>query len=223
MTDSNWRFLLKDRFGIDFPQMIECLGHPGGIYEDTALLLSLLVSAPQINNVLEIGSGLSTLVLAHMCSNYNKYLVTIEDDPRWAETANASIRALGLDFEVTSNKGKLAYSPDFGDLQFDLAWIDGTVFGKSPGKNVEVDYKFLGRVGGCNYYAPNLQNAVLIFDDVQTPVIKRDLPLLDGFPEFSPVSPIYFNPKGRSDRHQAIYLPEGREYFIDTVRGALEI
>lgn len=223
MSYGKYESVLQEEFGVDLPQMIQHLGHPGGVYGDTVLLLSRLVSHPEVTNVLETGSGLSTLALAKVAKDHAKNLITIEHDLHWAEVADSALNRAGLDFRVVATDSREVNAPDFGDLSFEIAWIDGCVFGHHPHERPDEDPQYIARVGGCNYYAQNLQKAVLIFDDAQAARREQFDRLADFFPGFHFDKFYWFNPTGRGDRHQAIFFPEGTEFLLDVVKEVEEL
>lgn len=207
---ANYFDRLVQEFNINTDDMRTALGHCGGIYEDTSYLLTKLIQAPQIERVVEFGSGLSTLILAKACEDLGKVLVSFEDSPEWAPIADAALARLNLQSRVVATHSEPGRCPSFGDTQFQLAWVDGSVFGYPDAlAGGNVDPEFLGRGGACLYYRQNLEDAILVFDDAQgrKARIQAVLPKLGRSFEET----LWFNPCGRGDRHQAISLPENNQ------------
>ncbi len=209
--------LIQD-FDVNSEQMRQALGSPGGTYEDTLLLLLKLVAHEKTIDVLEFGSGLSTLALSKACTKLNKNLVTIEHDLYWGGVTNAALKQIGLDFRVVSTGMRPENCPIFNETQFQIVWIDGSIFGmeRDPAP-VGVDSRFIGRFGSCYYYKQNLENAVLVFDDAQR---REDASAFNRiYEEFgrTEADSVWFNPTGRKDRHQLIFFPPDSQHYKNIV------
>ena len=153
----------------------------------------------------------------------SRYLATIEHDLNWATVADGALKRAGIDFKVSATDSYQENCPDFGDRQFDIAFIDGCVFGHPVDTRPEDVRQFYARSGACAYYKDNLQDAVLIFDDAQSFKEFRFDQVRENFPGFNYNKFVWFNPTGRIDRHQAIYFPEGKEHLREVVEGVARI
>lgn len=219
---------LANEFGISLNRFREVLGNPGGVHSDPMLLMCRMISLPIVENVIEFGSGLSTLVFASVCERTNTQLYTFEDWPHWAAVANKALGQLGTEHRVIDTKCQPSNCPDFGDKKFQVAWVDGNVFYRrslnpEPGKYVEspVDLprSYTGREGACRYYQSNLQEALLVFDDAEVyPPYKK---IVEEFGR-DQADVIWYAPTGRPNRQQVISLPKNvepvyREVIQDTI------
>lgn len=216
---------LVQEFNINADDMRTALGHCGGIYEDTMYLLTKLIQAPQIERIVEFGSGLSSLVLAKACEDLGKTFVSFEDTPAWATVADEALVKLNLQTRIVCSQSDPERCPDFGDAQFQLAWVDGSIFGW-PNDQIKVGVadEFIGRNGACLYYRQNLKDAILIFDDAQVLCEGRGIPFLLQKLGRTVEESIWFNPRGREDRHQLISLPENnQEIYKEIIQGAASL
>lgn len=94
--------LLIKELDIDWFQLqstADKLGNGPGLYPDTAALLLNLVKLFSINNVLELGSGSSTVFLSKACSKFNKKFYSVEESPEYKKMTEA----LCAQFNVNEN------------------------------------------------------------------------------------------------------------------------
>ena len=214
MDEGNFESRLSGEYGADLSSLKQTLGHPGGVHGDNMYLIARLTSLPEVFNVLEFGSGLSSLVFGKIKERTGKNMVSLEDHPHWVDVANNALSSLGLEHRVTGTRCDPDLCPKFSD-DFQVVFVDGNIFhnfshDEYPGDQVckpdSVSNKYVGRFGACFYYEENLRNAVLIFDDAEFLVedVKKHVVEIGR----DPAEIIVFNPTGRSNRHQHISLPE---------------
>lgn len=214
MNEQGYEAKLNAEFGANLTNLKRALGHPGGVHGDNMYLIARLASLPEVSNIIEFGSGLSSLVFGRIKESTGKNMVSMEDHPHWADVANGALKNMGLEHRVISTRCDPELCPDFG-YDFQVAFLDGNIFhgvitNEYPGDQVckpdSVDGRYVGRHGAAYYYEKNLRNAVLIWDDAEHLVndIKKAVIELHRSPE----EIIVFNPTGRSNRHQHISLPE---------------
>lgn len=67
---------------------------------DAAALIAREVLLRRPRTILELGSGVSTLLLGQILAPYGGRLLSIDHDPIWAEKTATNVRALGLDATV---------------------------------------------------------------------------------------------------------------------------
>jgi predicted O-methyltransferase YrrM len=64
---------------------------------DTAAIMALEVKARSVERILELGSGVSTLILGQIARDRDHgHVVSIDHDPYWAELTRRNVRAAGL-------------------------------------------------------------------------------------------------------------------------------
>jgi hypothetical protein len=206
--------LLLQEFGIDLQVYRETIGPPGGIYADTGYLLCKLISSAFVGNVLEIGSGLSTLLLTKTAHTFGKHFTSLENVPEWAGVACGGLSKLELPITVVSTAGDLSKCPTF-EAPFDLVWVDGELFSC---RGAGVSEAWVGRIGACAFYRRHLRGAVLIFDDAQSRAFKETPQLVSEFLGRDSSELLWYNPCGREDRHQAISLPALSHPAYETIR-----
>lgn len=199
---------LEDDFGVNLERLRPVLGNPGGIFADTCYLLCRLVSHPLVNDVMEIGSGLSTLVLAKVAKENNARFVSLENEEEWASVACAAVSKLELPNPIVKVD---AGFPSFA-RPFQLVWVDGMLFARGFGG------EFAGRAGACRPYLNNFKDAVIVFDDAQAPPFKDVPGIVAAEIGRDPEDLLWFNPCDREDRHQAISLPSLDHYAHEIIK-----
>lgn len=212
MDENGYKSLIKHEFGVDFLQLRTILGHWGGVHGDNMYLIAKLAALPEVENVIEFGSGMSSLVFGKLQQFTGKNFISMEDHPHWADVINVNLEELGVSHRVISTRCDPNNCPDF-DYKFQVAFVDGSIFHvegtNEPGEQVHCPVEFLdytNRGGACFYYQEQLEDAVLIWDDAES--------LVDYIPSVvskmgrDPDELFWFNPTGRSNRHQRISLPE---------------
>ncbi len=214
MNDDQYQARLSQEFGANLRHLKGALGHCGGVHGDNMYLIGKLATLPEVSNIIEFGSGLSSLVFAKLQESTGKTFVSMEDHPHWAGVANKALKGLGSTYEVISTRCDPSNCPDF-EQDFQVAFVDGNIFhhpgggAGEPGENVgcpESMQKFVGRGGACLYYENVLKNAVLIWDDAEhLEEYTRKIIIELGR---DPDELFWFNPTGRDSRHQLISLPE---------------
>ncbi len=231
MDEAGYNTKLKDEYGVDLELMRRALGNGGGVNGYNMYLFARLMSLPRVTDLIEFGSGLSSLVFGHLGVRTSTNVVSMEDWPKWADIANAGLERLGLEHRVISTRCDPDRCPKF-DKDFQLVFIDGNIFHSGTAKDFAnrpgeewvyspdwVLVKFDGRAGACYYYENNLKNAVLIFDDYEA--LTPDIKLIVSNLGRNPDEIIRFNPTGRAHNHQAISLPEqDKEIYLQVVEGA---
>ncbi|KKN39031.1 hypothetical protein LCGC14_0747550 [marine sediment metagenome] len=214
MDEGGYESKLSEECGAKLSSLKQALGHCGGVHGDNMYLIARLTSLPEVSNVLEFGSGLSSLVFGKIKERTGKNMVSLEDHPHWVDVANNALSSLGMEHRVTGTRCDPSLCPDFEE-DFQVVFVDGNIFhnfnhDEYPGDQVckpdSVPHKYVGRFGACFYYEENLRNAVLIFDDAESLVqdVKKHVVEIGR----DPAEIIVFNPTGRSNRHQHISLPE---------------
>jgi hypothetical protein len=200
-----WEQLLSQEAQINWNEAhmkLRACNNEAGIYPDVGYLLFRFANEPSIQTVLEMGSGLSTFILAWTCLQLNsKELVTFESEEKWSKPPLCLLEAYGIDpsfYRVTENQP----TPVFPEgKQWDMAWVDGHVTANTGAAQAGA---VLNRVDACLYYEDHLKHAILMFDDAQrskdiqgvVPKIGRSLD-----------DTVWFNPSGRMDRHILISFP----------------
>jgi hypothetical protein len=217
---------LVAEFGANLANCRSAIGHPGGVHEDNMYLIAKLSSLDEVHNVIEFGSGLSSLVLGKALEGTGVGFVSMEDWPHWADLANASLEKMGVSHRVISTECEPSRCPAF-EHGFEVAFLDGNIFhpaktaGLNPGRQVvpplDLDNKYTGRGGALLYYEEQLKDAVLIWDDAESLV-----EYIDKFTAMvgrDPAELTWFNPTGRGSRHQRISLPEkNKEIYREAIR-----
>jgi predicted O-methyltransferase YrrM len=110
------------------------------IAPETLILVQQLITALGVRQILELGSGLSTLMIAHslMRANHGGHVLSLDDDERWAASTSTSLKHEKLDAlaevrvaplrEINSG-GRHALWYDLSGLdkqaRFDLIVVDG--------------------------------------------------------------------------------------------------
>jgi predicted O-methyltransferase YrrM len=109
------------------------------ITPETLTQIQQLIAALDLHQILELGSGLSTLLIAHSFRRAGAgKVLSLDDDARWAAQTNATLRREGLDDfaevrvvalkDVTAG-GRTAQWYDLSSLdeqaRFDLVIVDG--------------------------------------------------------------------------------------------------
>jgi hypothetical protein len=218
--------LLNAEFGTGLQNCRNHIGHPGGVHEDNMYLIAKLSTLAEVHNVIEFGSGLSSLMLGQALEGTGVGFVSMEDFPHWADVANDALGRLGVSHRVISTHCDPDLCPSF-DHGFEIAFLDGNIFhspgsGNEPGLQVgappELDKKYIGRGGALLYYEEQLKDAVLIWDDAENLVEYIDkYTVLVGR---DPAELTWFNPTGRTNRHQRISLPEkNKEIYRQAIAG----
>lgn len=159
------------------------------ITPETLTQIQQLIAALDVRQVLELGSGLSTLLIAHAFRRAGAgKVLSLDDDARWAAQTNATLKRENLDDfaevrvaplkDVTSG-GRTAPWYDLSSLdeqaRFDLVIVDGPPAWKGDSMaRLPALYELRRRLG---------DNGVLVLDDAsrggETAIVqqwRRDFP-----------------------------------------------
>jgi predicted O-methyltransferase YrrM len=211
---SKWEQALSAEARINYndalAKLIACGNHTG-VYPDVCYLLFRLANETSVQNVLEMGSGFSTYVLAKTCIKLNeKHITTFESLEEWSRPTLCLLEKHGIDTDFYHVTEQDSGPPVFDDgRQFDLAFVDGHV--------MQNDMMHMDRADSVLYFRPHLTNAILVFDDAQVPGGH-------GIPECmeelgrSSDNAVWFNPTGRIDRHQFISFPHADHPLLPLVK-----
>jgi len=206
---------LINSYGLYFDSLLSIIiknGNHTGIYPDVALLLYKMFMQAGTQGVLEFGSGMSTLILAHAAKKTGGSLVSIENLPKWFDITSKCLDELGLlgyaDLVCTqddvNNCPVLAKYPA-------VVFVDGIISGKSVGH-------YGSRLFSCNYYWEQIKDAVLLFDDAQSKTYDLDGWLQDHRPNSTNV---LFNPTGRGDRQVLISCTSEHGQYLKVIESCM--
>ena len=190
-------------FGLDYTSLEEDYVGKAisvGVYPDVSYLLYKIVESYIVNNIVEIGSGMSTCVISTAIDRTEKEFTTIESSTDWAvlvrevlEKRNIRIPNIVCTYEMRS--------PPLLRDNVDFMFIDGCVMIN--------DHGTIDRIDSCLHYSYILPNAVIAFDDAQSfpHEISRWLNL---FPDSENRKGIWYNPQQRDDRQIYISIPHSK-------------
>jgi len=183
-------------FGIDYKaweeQYLKVAGS-AGIYPDVGYLLFALAAACSGGVILEFGSGLSTVVLAHAAAHSGASLSTLESEPKWADVVNQVLATYGIMPTVLCGEEQASLEP----TPVDFLWVDGPI---TPGPQL------LGRIAACDQYADCIKGATVAFDDAQWMTSDIEAWLRRAGRSANPST--WYNPTGRTDRHVFLSFPD---------------
>ncbi|PSQ96741.1 MAG: hypothetical protein BRD55_05555 [Bacteroidetes bacterium SW_9_63_38] len=129
--------LVYDRFDLSFPvpTLDEWTLEPGGL-----LLLHRLIEGEDPSVIVELGSGASTPVLAHLAEKQDRRFTSIENDDSWVEVTRQRLSGWDIEPDHILHHVPLADNPFqpsapwydtdglddiFGDETIDLIFVDG--------------------------------------------------------------------------------------------------
>jgi predicted O-methyltransferase YrrM len=159
-----------------------------GIYPDTAMLLVEAVKRSEVKNVLEIGSGISTLYLSAACKKYNKRFLSIEEDLFYLQKTASKFAKYGLlDTSLALDE----------DINYDKLIAPDLVFLDCKG---ETRAAFLNKLDTKNWSAVN--SSIIIVDDVENPYYAY--PAYEWLSKKGRFNTQIINIVGRQDRSQLI-------------------
>lgn len=177
--------LLHEECGLDYDEAIRVFGEIGnatGSYPDTLLLFAKMIKHYKLKNIVEFGSGMSTLFLAKIAKDLNISFVSYEEKKRYLNMTTKLIESFHLKPNIKMfyhNEPIDVHDKDFvfidcsGDLRKELStYISGF----------------------------HIRNCFIVIDDI------NDYPSLVSYFK-DPYC--FYNGTGRLDRYQFIkYHPE---------------
>ncbi len=169
-----------------------------GVFPDVGYLLYALASSSSTHNILEFGSGWSTVVLALAATKAGKSLCTLESLPKWANIVRGLLKTYGISPRLYCGADCVSYKPP---ANIDLLWVDGPI-----GPAIPTDDKLALRIKACEQYEDYLSGATIAFDDAQW--IADDIKALLLRFGRTPTSFCWYNPANRKDRHILLSFPD---------------
>ena len=110
-------------YGIDWYEVYDrylSMGNYAGIYPDSSLLLMMLTDMLPVNNVMEIGSGASTLFLKKACDRCEINFTSYEEQDKYLKITRELIKLYDIDDSF------LRICPEKVDFSgVDMLFIDG--------------------------------------------------------------------------------------------------
>lgn len=184
-----------------------------GVYPDVSYLMYKMMSHPLINEVVEIGAGMSTTVFSHAAMQLKKNFTSIESDARWSEIVKKALLAANIDCPNLISTENLATPPILSN-QIDLMFVDGPALNNNQA--------VLDRIDSSLHYKNLLKNAVVAFDDSQwyKEEVARWNKVINNL---SDREDTVYNPQGRLDRHIYISIPKSKKDIISLINNCNKI
>lgn len=141
MMDRAYAGILKEMTGIDFFEAclrLSAFGNTTGIEPDTAYFLISFIKRFKLKNIVEYGSGMSTLFLAKYCSLHNLSFISFEEEQKYLDITNKLLEAYNLTnlVQLYTEPNELVLKPDLLYLDSSIA-LRQTILFSDMGKNVK--------------------------------------------------------------------------------------
>ena len=158
-------------------------GNGPGIYPDSAACFVKFAKADEVNTVLELGSGASTIFLSTICKQLNKTFLSIEESFYWRSVTESLLSKYELDQRINLMEGF-----DFSSISRpDLLFIDSDPKGR---RHILQDI--------CNDSWQSDQIPIILLDDAED--IHYTIPVVETLSKFNRFNNWFFNPVHRQDR-----------------------
>lgn len=161
-------------------EQYKLLGNEPGIYPDTAMLLCQTAIRSEVETIIELGSGTSTLFLEAIARKLNKKFISFEEEEKYLQ--------LTLDLcRVYNYKPDIRLFKNWNLPDCDMIWID------SYKENRNAFWSNLKKTNKITWF---------IQDDSQNP--QHLVPMIKNLSRLNYNNVIYFNGVSREDRVQLI-------------------
>jgi len=182
--------ILINELGLDWYEVQETYGKIGntpGMYPDSAMFLMEIVKRDDVQNILEIGSGISTLYLAKTAKVFNKNFISIEEDPKYQNMTELLCHHYGVDQQVLI----------FEDMDYSMLPKPDVLFIDSDTDSRTTLLETIEKTSTSKWHPKDID--FILLDDAEAPIFI--IPVLKALARYGRFNHSMYNPVARSDRH----------------------